>query len=67
MRIVRKEDDMGLYATSLRFLSNCLEKYHNKKVILLIDEYDVPLENSFFRGFYGQKIWYGFLPKRLPY
>ena len=56
MRIVRKDDDMALYATSLRFLSNCLEKYHNKKVIILIDEYDVPLENSFFRGFYDEMI-----------
>ncbi|MDY4078095.1 MAG: AAA family ATPase [Clostridium sp.] len=56
MKIVRKDDDMSLYATSLRFLSNCLEKYHNKKVIILIDEYDVPLENSFFRGFYDEMI-----------
>ena len=56
MRIANKENDMALYVTSLRFLSNCLEKYHNKKVIILIDEYDVPLENSFFEGFYNQMI-----------
>ena len=55
-RIVSEEDDMTLYATSLKFLSNCLEKYHNKKVIILIDEYDVPLENAFFEGFYDEMI-----------
>ena len=30
--------------------------YSNKKVIILIDEYDVPLENSFFEGFYKEMI-----------
>lgn len=27
-----------------------------KKAIILIDEYDVPLENAYFRGFYDQMI-----------
>jgi hypothetical protein len=45
-----------VYAKSLEFLSECLELYYNKKVIILIDEYDVPLENSFFRDFYGEMI-----------
>jgi len=42
------------YATSLQFLSQCLEQYHKQKTIILIDEYDVPLENSYFRGFYNE-------------
>ena len=42
------------YATSLKFLSNCLKKYHGRNVIILLDEYDVPLENAYFRGFYDQ-------------
>ncbi len=42
------------YATSLAFLSQCLEKYHGKGTVILIDEYDVPLENSFFEGFYDK-------------
>ncbi|MCI5727859.1 MAG: ATP-binding protein [Clostridium sp.] len=41
------------YCKSLQFLSECLEKYYDKKIIILIDEYDVPLENSFFEGFYS--------------
>ncbi|WP_297426739.1 AAA family ATPase [Clostridium sp.] len=55
-RITRKEGEEGLYITALKFLSYCLEKYHGKKVIILIDEYDVPLENAFFEGFYDQMI-----------
>lgn len=39
-------------AKSLEFLSYCLAKYHQKKVIILLDEYDVPLENAYFSGFY---------------
>ena len=27
-----------------------------RKTIILIDEYDVPLENAFFQGFYGEMI-----------
>ncbi|ACD24575.1 AAA family ATPase [Clostridium botulinum] len=56
LRIVKGDDEDGLYITSLKFLSQCLEKYHNKKVIILIDEYDVPLENAFFEGFYDKMI-----------
>lgn len=40
--------------TSLRFLSDCLYQVMGKKVIILIDEYDVPLENSYFCGFYDR-------------
>ena len=56
MNIVQKSDDMSSYATALRFLSQCLEKYYGKKTIILIDEYDVPLENAFFEGFYEKMI-----------
>ena len=50
-----KKDD-ALYSDSLRFLSECLEKYHKTKVIILLDEYDVPLENAFFKGFYEEMV-----------
>ena len=55
-RIESKESGEELYVTALKFLSQCLEKYHGKKVIILIDEYDVPLENAFFEGFYDKMI-----------
>lgn len=42
------------YAKSLEFLSYCLAKYHQMNVIILLDEYDVPLENAYFEGFYDE-------------
>ena len=56
MKIVNNDKDMSLYITALKFLSDCLNKYHNEKVIILIDEYDVTLENAFFEGFYKEMI-----------
>lgn len=50
------QGDDSDYLDALRFLSNCLAKCYEKKVIILIDEYDVPLENAYFNGFYNQII-----------
>lgn len=55
-RIMNESGVKGDYIDSLYFLSECLEKYFGKKVIILIDEYDVPLENAFFEGFYDEMI-----------
>ena len=55
-QIMSRTAEDGEYLTSLAFLSQCLYEYHQKKVIILIDEYDVPLENSYYRGFYDQMI-----------
>lgn len=41
---------------SLRLLSQLLFKHHGKKVILLIDEYDVPLDKSFHHGYYQEMV-----------
>ena len=56
LKILKEQGEEGDYIDSLYFLCECLEKYHNKKVIILIDEYDVPLENAFFEGFYDKMI-----------
>nr|MCR5604123.1 ATP-binding protein [Lachnospiraceae bacterium] len=48
--------ECGKYATSLKTLSVCLKKHHGKNVIILIDEYDVPLENAYFQGFYDEMV-----------
>lgn len=56
LNIINKKESKGNMVTALKFLSRCLEKYHDKKVIILIDEYDVPIENSYFRGFYTEMI-----------
>ena len=44
--------DPEQYAGSLKFLCECLKKATGKNVIILIDEYDVPLESSFYDGYY---------------
>ncbi len=42
--------------SSLRKLSTLLEKHYGQKVILLIDEYDVPLDKAYAHGYYAQMI-----------
>ncbi|MDD7388344.1 MAG: AAA family ATPase [Lachnospiraceae bacterium] len=54
--IMEQKASYSYYATSLAFLSDCLKKYHKENVIILIDEYDVPLENSYFCHFYDDMI-----------
>ncbi len=39
---------------SLYFLSEVLHRYYQKKVIILIDEYDVPLDKAFDSGYFRQ-------------
>ena len=43
-------------ADSLHTLSRFLAKHHGRKVILLIDEYDVPLDKAFRSGYYDEMI-----------
>ncbi|MDO4805579.1 MAG: AAA family ATPase [Lachnospiraceae bacterium] len=48
--------EIGRYATALKTLSTYLKKHHGEKVIVLIDEYDVPLENAYYEGFYKEMV-----------
>ncbi len=41
---------------SLKTLSNLLHRHYGKKVILLIDEYDVPLSKANGKGYYDQMV-----------
>ena len=54
--VMDKEAQPIAYAKALGFLSECLTKYHGHKTIILIDEYDVPLENAYLHGFYDEMI-----------
>ena len=44
------------YELSIKMLSVFMERYFNEKVILLIDEYDVPIQTGYTRGFYNDVI-----------
>ena len=46
----------GMAAASLQTLSQLLEKHYGQKVILLIDEYDVPLDKAFQAGYYDEMV-----------
>lgn len=52
--IMRENGDELMYLDSLAFLSRVLMEVYGKKSIILLDEYDVPLENAYFNGFYKQ-------------
>lgn len=59
---VEKEGDASYsipYATlvdSLKTLSRLLHKHYGQKAILLIDEYDVPLDKAFQAGYYDEMV-----------
>ncbi len=44
------------YERTLKYLSNWLEEYHHQKVIILIDEYDVPIQSGYLKGFYNEVL-----------
>ncbi|MEY8369855.1 AAA family ATPase [Anaerovoracaceae bacterium 42-11] len=54
--ILGESKEPALYIDALRFLSECLYHYHGREAVILIDEYDVPLENAYFQGFYDEMI-----------
>ena len=56
LRILSEEDTAADTAASLRMLCTLLEKHYGQKPILLIDEYDVPLDKAYQRGYYPQMI-----------
>lgn len=44
------------YTRSLLNLGRMLEKHHQTKVVILIDEYDTPIQQGHYRGFYNEVI-----------
>lgn len=51
---VDMEDYMA--ASSLRVLSDLLHRYYGKKVIVLLDEYDTPMQEAYVNGFWEELI-----------
>lgn len=48
--------DKGKLSSSLKNLSQFLSKHFCKKVVILIDEYDVPLDKAFQNGYYKEMV-----------
>ena len=55
-RILTGEYDDQDIRDSLQMLCTLLEKHYGQKPILLIDEYDVPLDKAYYHGYYPQMI-----------
>ena len=53
--IIYKKADIANYADSLKRLSEYLNRYHNQKTVILIDEYDTPIQAGYKR-FYDDAI-----------
>ena len=56
----------------IKMLSKIMSNYHNKPVMLFLDEYDVPLQNAYVEGYYEEcikffKTFYGITFKDNPY
>ena len=56
LRILSEQDTSADMVGSLRMLCTLLEKHCGQKPILMIDEYDVPLDKAYYHGYYPQMI-----------
>ena len=54
-KVLYEKEDAD-YIMSLKFLADSLYRYYEKKVIILIDEYDAPIINAFDKGYYNEAI-----------
>ncbi len=54
VKIAEGQAGEGDIRNSLLLFCQCMYKVTGRKTVILIDEYDVPLENAYFRGFYGK-------------
>ncbi len=55
-KILNKEADIVEISKGLFNLSSYLYKYHNQNVIILIDEYDVPIQEGYTKKYYNEVI-----------
>ncbi len=56
INICNRRGESIIYESSLKFLCDLLHEIYQKKVIILIDEYDVPLQNAWLNGFYDEMV-----------
>lgn len=56
LAICERRADDGQLRASLGLLMHCIEAYYGQKVVLLIDEYDAPLQSAWSHGYYDEAI-----------
>jgi len=56
MRFLNEQDTRDDVLNSLKMLSSLLFQHYGQKVVLLIDEYDVPLDKAFQHGYYREMV-----------
>lgn len=49
-------EEVDIIISSIKTLSDLLYKHYDKKVVLLVDEYDVPLDKAFQYGYYREMV-----------
>lgn len=54
LAVMNRQADITLLESSLMKLSHYLNRYHHRKVVVLIDEYDSPLTSSYEYGFFTE-------------
>ena len=54
--IAEEKADQRLVRGSLKLFSQCMKRITGKNTVILLDEYDVPLENAYFKGFYDEMV-----------
>jgi hypothetical protein len=55
-RRLDEENDVSLFIRSIADLSRWLDSYHGQTCVILLDEYDVPIQAAFRGGFYDQAM-----------
>ena len=65
-------EDETLLKNSIKLLSELLSRHFDKPAMLLVDEYDVPVQNAYVEGYYDKaikffKTFYGLTFKDNPY
>lgn len=56
IRFLERKASQAELENSLQFLAKLLYKKYNKRVIILIDEYDVPIQSAYVHGYYTPAI-----------
>ena len=55
-KILDGTGELAFYSNALAFLLNLLENHYGKKPVLLLDEYDAPIQSAWEHGYYKESM-----------